>query len=245
MLGSPHEGSLGLPARWPRWLRSRPPPLASATIAIRCGSLIDGKGDAVRKNVTIVIEGGASRRFATAPARRGRRGAGHRPVERDVPARAHRHAHPRRPTGRHHRRRLRQAAPETIAGVSHDSRHAIGSQSLELRIHDDPRPRDRRRGLRGRRHQKAINDEVIPGPRMVVVTRALDVTGAYRVAGGMRRRCRSPRGPSRGRPLRRAARPCASRSPSEQIGSRSTATGRTSCATTACSTTSPRSPPKS
>ena len=30
---------------------------ASATIAIRCGSLIDGKGDAVRKNVTIVIEG--------------------------------------------------------------------------------------------------------------------------------------------------------------------------------------------
>src|SRR6185436_17121529 len=31
--------------------------VASATIAIRCGSLIDGKGDAVRKNVTIVIEG--------------------------------------------------------------------------------------------------------------------------------------------------------------------------------------------
>jgi imidazolonepropionase-like amidohydrolase len=92
--------------------------------------------------------------------------------------------------------------------------------------------------------KKAINDGVIPGPRMVVVTRALDVTGAYPLQGTrLKYRCLTACSWSTGRTPR--GRPCASRSASARIGSRSTAIARTSCDPTACSTTSPRSRRKS
>ncbi len=89
--------------------------------------------------------------------------------------------------------------------------------------------------------KKAINDGVIPGPRMQVATRALDVTGAYplqgyapavtgaawRAGGGWSRTMRG--------------RLCGSRSVTERIGSRCTATGRIACARMACLMTFRRS----
>ena len=88
--------------------------------------------------------------------------------------------------------------------------------------------------------KKAINNGVIPGPRMQVATRALDVTGAYPLIGyapdvRCRMACRWSTAP-----MKRAKR-CASRLCTARTGSKFTAIAVTGCARMECSMTFRRS----
>jgi len=50
-------------------------------------------------------------------------------------------------------------------------------------VHVDPRRGDGGRGYADVDVKKAINNGIIPGPRMQAATRAMDVTGAYPLQG--------------------------------------------------------------
>jgi imidazolonepropionase-like amidohydrolase len=155
-----------------------------ATIAIHCGSLIDGKSDAVRQNVTLVIEGeriasvrdGAPRDLP----------AGARSIdlgtETCLPGLIDTHTHVLLQgditADDYDKQLLKQSqAYRTILGTR-SARKALEYGFTTIRDLETEGA-----GYADVDIKKAIGDGVIPGPRMVVVTRALDVTGAYPLQG--------------------------------------------------------------
>ncbi len=149
-------------------------------IALRCGSLFDGRGDSLRKNVVIVIEGEKIKEIATgAPA-----GVEVIDLSREtcLPGLIDTHTHILLQgdiTAADYDEQLLKQSPEyrTILATV-NARRALEYGFTSIRDLETEGA-----GYVDADVKKAISNGVIPGPRMQVATRALDVTGAYPLQG--------------------------------------------------------------
>ncbi len=149
-------------------------------IALRCGSLFDGRGDSLRKNVVVVIEDGKIKDIAaSAPA-------GDEVVDLStqtcLPGLIDTHTHILLQgdiTAADYDEQLLKQSPEyrTILATV-NARRALEYGFTSIRDLETEGA-----GYADADVKKAINNGVIPGPRMQVATRAMDVTGSYPLQG--------------------------------------------------------------
>jgi imidazolonepropionase-like amidohydrolase len=149
-------------------------------IALRCGNLFDGRGDSLRKNVVVVIEGEKIKEFASAAP------AGSEVIdlsgETCLPGLIDTHTHVLLQgdiTAADYDEQLLKQSPEyrTILATV-NARRALEYGFTSIRDLETEGA-----GYADVDVKKAINNGVVPGPRMQVATRALNVTGAYPLQG--------------------------------------------------------------
>lgn len=153
---------------------------AGKRVALRCGALFDGRGDALRKNVVLVIEGEKIKEISTGiPS-----GAEIVDLSREtcLPGLMDTHTHVLLQgdiTAADYDEQLLKQSPEyrTILATV-NARRALDYGFTSIRDLETEGA-----GYADVDVKKAINNRVIPGPRMQVATRALDVTGAYPLQG--------------------------------------------------------------
>src|SRR6185437_13456706 len=149
------------------------------SLFIKCGRLLDGKSDQARTNVVLVIEGEKIKEVGSAAA-----GSNVIDLSREtcLPGLIDTHTHVLLNgdiTAEDYDYQLLKESPEyrTILGTV-NARRALEYGFTTIRDLETEGA-----GYADVDIKKAINNGVIPGPRMVVVTRALDVTGAYPLQG--------------------------------------------------------------
>jgi imidazolonepropionase-like amidohydrolase len=149
-------------------------------IALRCGALFDGRGDSLRKNVVVVVEGEKIKDIGSSPP------AGAYVVdlshETCLPGLIDTHTHVLLQgdiTAADYDEQLLKQSPEyrTILATV-NARRALEYGFTSIRDLETEGA-----GYADVDVKKAINNGIVPGPRMQVATRALDVTGAYPLQG--------------------------------------------------------------
>jgi imidazolonepropionase-like amidohydrolase len=149
-------------------------------VALRCGALFDGRGDSVRRNVVIVISGETIHSISeNAPSGAEMIDLSH---ETCLPGLMDTHTHVLLQgdiTAADYDEQLLKQSPEyrTILATV-NARRALDYGFTSIRDLETEGA-----GYADADVKKAINNGVIPGPRMQVATRALDVTGAYPLQG--------------------------------------------------------------
>lgn len=152
----------------------------SKTVALKCGNLFDARGESLRKNAVIVVEDGRIKDVgATAPA-----GADVIDLSRStcLPGLMDTHTHILLQgdiTAADYDEQLLKQSPEyrTILATV-NARRALEYGFTSIRDLETEGA-----GYADADVKKAINNGIIPGPRMQVATRAMDVTGAYPLQG--------------------------------------------------------------
>jgi imidazolonepropionase-like amidohydrolase len=150
------------------------------TFALRCGSVFDGRGDVSRTNVVIVVEDGKIKSVsANAPSNVETIDLAHHTC---LPGLIDTHTHILLQgdiTAAEYDEQLLKQSPEyrTILATV-NARRALDYGFTSIRDLETEGA-----GYADADVKKAINNEIIPGPRMQVATRALDVTGAYPLQG--------------------------------------------------------------
>jgi len=150
------------------------------TTALKCGNLFDGRGDSLRKNVVLVVEDDKIKEIgATVPA-----GADVIDLSRStcLPGLMDTHTHILLQgdiTAADYDEQLLKQSPEyrTILATV-NARRALEYGFTSIRDLETEGA-----GYADADVKKAINNGIIPGPRMQVATRAMDVTGAYPLQG--------------------------------------------------------------
>ncbi len=203
---------------------------------LRCGTLYDGKSDAPQRNVTVRVAGEKIEAVSA-----GSPEAGAEVIDlsrRGLLAGPDRYPHSRALAGRYHRRRLRRPVAEVVDAVSHHPWDTVSARrALEYGFTTIRDLETEGAGYADVDIKKAINAGVIPGPRMQVAGRAMDVTGAYPLLG-YSWELKMPKGVQEvdgadGRSQGGARTDLTT----AWTGSRCTATAAISCGPTACSTT--------
>ena len=153
---------------------------ATKVIALRCGSVFDGRGDSPRTNVVIVIEGGKIKALgSSAPD-----GADviDLPHHTCLPGLIDTHTHILLQgditTADYDEQLLKQSPEYRTILATVNARRALEYGFTSIRDVETEGA-----GYADVDVKKAINSGIIPGPRMQVATRALDVTGAYPLQG--------------------------------------------------------------
>ena len=155
----------------------QPPPRdAARVVVLKPARVFDGnamhEGWAVRVSGDRIDAAGPAD-GVSAPGGRSRRAAGH-----DAAARPDRRALPR-PAASLQRSDLERSGAQGVARPAHGARREPPARHAHGRVHDHPRSRHRRRRLRGRRAEAGRRGQIVPGPRMLVTTRAIVATGSY------------------------------------------------------------------
>src|SRR5215469_16056718 len=154
--------------------------VGSKPVALRCGNLLDGRADSLRKNVVVVTEGEKVKEIVSAAP------AGVEVIdlsrETCLAGLIDTHTHILLQgdiTAADYDQQLLKQSPEyrTILATV-NARRALEYGFTSIRDLETEGA-----GYADADVKKAINNGIIPGPRMQVATRALDVTGAYPLQG--------------------------------------------------------------
>src|SRR5438309_3058036 len=172
---------IGLSLTSPASSQSKPEQSPAKTIYILCDSLLDGKSDQLRKNVLVVIECDKISRIGPAANTSGT-DVIHLASHTCMPALIDTHTHVLLQgdiTAADYDEQLLKQSPEyrTILATV-NARRALEYGFTAIRDVETEGA-----GYADVDLRNAINRGVIPGPRMQVATRALDVTGAYPLLG--------------------------------------------------------------
>src|SRR5438309_5832724 len=172
---------IGLSLTSPASSQSKPEQSPAKTTYILCDSLLDGKSDQLRKNVLVVIEGDKISRIGPAANTSGT-DVIHLASHTCMPGLIDTHTHVLLQgdiTAADYDEQLLKQSPESrtiLATVN--ARRALEYGFTTIRDVETEGA-----GYADVDVKKAINTGVIPGPRMQVATRAMDVTGAYPLLG--------------------------------------------------------------
>src|SRR5581483_8473562 len=171
------EGGLG--AGVPRPVKLAPAP--AGTVVLECGALGDGESDGVRQNVRVVIEGERIKEVGAAAAAPAGAQVIRLANQTCLPGLIDTHTHTflqgDRIPGQYDAQLLKQSVAFRALEAAAAARASLDWGFTTIRDLETEGA-----GYADADLRDAIRQGIIPGPRMQVATRAMDVTGAYPLA---------------------------------------------------------------